>query len=276
MQRNGKGSNTHNGAKFNLKNLQKMETTNTQTEQQKEFRIRLLHDNNPDNPFEDWDCLHPTMYDSGRDGNGDFSNGEIDKYLCDYLNFNQIIRHQKKILDLLDYESLKTDVKNAENVAEKVDLIYNELENFIGESIDNKVKFCEAFKILHYSGTARGYSQGDWADVFILPTPDFYKITGIDTKKHKKEDLKSTFKLFENWAFGDVYGFIVEEKKEFIKTYKDGSTESGHDWEFIDSCFGFYGTDWEKNGMIEVIQSEVQEWSKEEIKEILQNAEIEY
>ena len=235
-----------------------------------------MYDNNPDNPFEDWDGLPALMYDSGRNGSGDFSNGEIDKYLCDYLNFNQIIRHQKKILDLINSEHFSNDVKNAENAEEKVDLIYNELEDFIRESIDNKVKFCETFNILHYSGTARGYSQGDWADVFILPTPEFYKITGIYPKKHKKEDLKNTFDLFENWAFGDVYGFIIDEKKEFIKTYADGSTESGHDWERVDSCFGFYGTDWEENGMIEAIQSEVQERSKEEIKEILQNAEIEY
>lgn len=249
-----------------------MKTTNAQPE----FRIRILHDNSPENPFEEWDGLPSLLYDSGRDGSGDFSKGEIDKYLCNYLNFNQIIRHQKKIIDLINSEYLYIDVKNAENAAEKYDIIYTELEEFIYESIDNKVKFCEAFKILHYSGTARGYSQGDWADVFILPTPSFYSLTGIDPKKHKKEDLKSTFDLFENWAFGDVYGFIVEEKKEFIKTYQDGSTESGHDWEFIDSCFGFYGSDWEENGMIEAIQSEVQEWSKEDIKEILQNAEIEY
>lgn len=253
-----------------------MTTTNNLTEQKAEFRIRLLHDNSPENPFEEWDDLPSLMYDSGRDGSGDFSNGEIDKYLCDYLTFNQIIRHQKKILDLLDYESLKIDVKNAENAEEKFDLIYNELEDFIGESLDNKIKFCEAFNILFYSGTARGYSQGDWADVFILPTPEFYKIAGIDPKKHKKEDLKNTFDLFQNWAFGDVYGFIIEEKKEFIKTYQDGSTERGYDWEHVDSSFGFYGTDWEENGMLEAIESEVQEWNKEEIKEILENAEIEY
>ena len=253
-----------------------MTTTHTQAEQKKEYKIRLLCDNSPDNPFEEWDGLPSLMYDSGRDGSGDFSKGEIDKYLCDYLTFSHIIRHQKKILGLLDYEYLNIDVKNAENADEKVDLIYNDLEDFIRESIDNKIKFCEAFNILFYSGTARGYSQGDWADVFILPTPDFYNITGIDPKKHKKEDLKSTFKLFENWAFGDVYGFIIEEKNEFTKTYKDGSTESGHDWEHVHSCFGFYGTDWEENGMIEAIQSEVQEWSKEEIKEILENAKIEY
>lgn len=253
-----------------------MKTTNQKTEQKKEYKIRLLHDNNAENPFQEWDGLPALMYDSGRDGNGDFSNGEIDKYLCDYLNFNQIIRHQKKILDLLNSDYLYIDVKNAENADEKVDLIFNELEDFIRESIDNKVKFCEAFKILYYSGTARGYSQGDWADVFILPTPEFYKITGINQKKHKKEDLKNTFDLFENWAFGDVYGFIVEEKKEFIKTYEDGSKEIGHDWEFVDSCFGFYGSDWETNGMVEAIECEGYGWSKEEIKEILKNTEIEY
>ena len=256
-----------------------METTQKtlqKAEQKKEYKIRLLCDNNPDNPFEEWDGLPALMYDSGRDGCGDFSKGEIDKYLCDYFNFNQIMRHQKKILNLIDNNYLNIDVKNAENADEKVDLIYNELEDFIRESIDNKVKFCEAFNILHYSGTARGYSQGDWADVFILPTPEFYKITGIDPKKHKKEDLKSTFDLFENWAFGDVYGFIIEGKKEYIKTYQDGSTESGHEWEFVYSCFGFYGSDWDENGMIEAIECDAYGWSKEEIKEILQNTEIEY
>ena len=52
--------------------------------------------------------------------------------------------------------------------------------------------------------------------------------------------------------------------------------DSGHDWEYVESCFGFYGSDWEENGMIEAIECEAYGWSKEEIKEILENAEIEY
>lgn len=64
--------------------------------------------------------------------------------------------------------------------------------------------------------------------------------------------------MFDAWTWGDVYGFILEEKKEFTKVYKCGSEGRGFEWEQIDSCFGFFG-DHKTSGILEEIPQEFHE-----------------
>ena len=48
--------------------------------------------------------------------------------------------------------------------------------------------------------------------------------------------LLAEVETLQKWIEGEVYGYTLKEK-----------TETG--WEMIDSCWGFYGDDWEQNGM---------------------------
>lgn len=52
--------------------------------------------------------------------------------------------------------------------------------------------------------------------------------------------LDSEVKVYDEYLGGEVYGFIAEE-------CVDG------EWEHIDSCFGFFGHDYRKNGMLDAI-----------------------
>ncbi|SHF15500.1 hypothetical protein SAMN02745133_01946 [Desulforamulus putei DSM 12395] len=52
--------------------------------------------------------------------------------------------------------------------------------------------------------------------------------------------LQSEVETYSQWLEGDVYGFVLKDAE-------------GNE---IDSCWGFYGTDWEKNGLSEHIPSE--------------------
>ena len=52
--------------------------------------------------------------------------------------------------------------------------------------------------------------------------------------------LNNEVKVFDQYLTGDVYGFVIEE-----------------DGEIVDSCYGFYGTEWDKNGLIEQIPEEL-------------------
>ncbi|OPX89466.1 MAG: hypothetical protein A4E53_01543 [Pelotomaculum sp. PtaB.Bin104] len=47
--------------------------------------------------------------------------------------------------------------------------------------------------------------------------------------------LESEVKTYSQWIEGDVYGFVLEDDK--------GNK--------INSCWGFFGTDWKKNGIVE-------------------------
>lgn len=252
-----------------------MTTTENKTAQG-EYRIRIVHDSDASNPFKEDEGIFPTMYEAGRWYLSDFSEGEIDEYLKYYLSANQIIYHQKKILALINDYYLTESVNDAESVNEKINLIQDALSDFISENIENKISFCEAFNILHYSGISRGYSQGDAADVLIVPTPKHAEFCGYDLKKITEDQLKSTFELFGYWAWGDVFGFIIEQKKEFTKKYADGSEMEDEEWEEVDSCWGFFGEDPDKNGMIDYINYEMYGWSKEQTIAMIQDAEIEY
>ena len=64
--------------------------------------------------------------------------------------------------------------------------------------------------------------------------------------------LKGEIETFDQYLRGDIYGFIIEDE----------------DGEHIDSCWGFYGDDFETNGM--------KDYVSEDLWEQLENVEVEY
>ena len=237
--------------------------------------IRIRKDTMGINPFKEWDCNHDLIFEGGRDWSEDYSKGEIDSFLSDYLSSNEITINMEKILNMMEsvqrtpspYGGYDLDTFNEDyplsdyTVQERTDQLHDMLTEWIAEDIENKVAFCEEFGITHYSSTSTGYSQGDWAKVFICWTPEFGKTCGPSYEDTTEENLKQTFKLFEQWAWGDVYCFTVEEE------------ETG---EVLDSCCGFYGDDWKENGIMEHIMSTIEDKTEEEVLAILEDIEIEY
>ena len=186
------------------------------------FDIEIHQDLYPMNPFTDCDGEYPLMY-TNRDGVTDFSDGNIDTYLNNYLTDGQVTRHQAKILDLIGVER---DCFNMDypigdwTKEERADILRQQLSDWISESIDHRVYFCEAFEIKHYYGTSKGHYQGDCADVFICWTPEFERVTGRNYETVTAEDMECSFAMFGHWAWGEVYGFNIAG---------------------LDSCWGFYG-----------------------------------
>ncbi|MEU3050151.1 hypothetical protein ABZ705_27205 [Streptomyces sp. NPDC006984] len=54
--------------------------------------------------------------------------------------------------------------------------------------------------------------------------------------------LDAERKEYEAWADGEVYGYIVEEAVDWVRT--DGEAETMSTWEEVDSCWGHYGYEW--------------------------------
>jgi hypothetical protein len=207
------------------------------TEMYKGFEIEIHQDSDYDNPFEDWDGEFPLMYSGGRNTRfTDFSNGDIDNYLKYYLSNNQITKYISKLLKLIDYDKddFNGDYPLGEwTKSERQNVLRDKLSDWIQESVSHRAKFCLVFDIKHYYGNSTGYSQGDWAKVFICWTPEFGKVTGHEYKDVTDKGLKGTKSLFDAWAWGDVYGYDIEDL-------------SG-----LSSCWGFYGDDIEKSGLME-------------------------
>ena len=56
--------------------------------------------------------------------------------------------------------------------------------------------------------------------------------------------LESEVSIYDDYLSGNVYGFVIEECETC-------ETCEHEEWEHVDSCFGFYGSDPDKNGMLE-------------------------
>ncbi len=208
----------------------------------KGFEIEVHRDNSPSNPFEDWDCEYPLMNTYERCIQ-DYSKGDIDNYLKYYLSENQLTRHMARILELIDLsrEDFDYDYPPGEwNKSERASALWDKLTDWICESLDNRASFCVEFGIKHHYGSSHGYSQGDYSDVFICWTPEFGKITGLEYKNVTEESLKSTKELFDSWAWGDVYGYNVED------------LHGG-----LGSCWGYYGDDHKKSGLLEAAKDDI-------------------
>jgi len=62
-----------------------------------------------------------------------------------------------------------------------------------------------------------------------------------DRIKKIERFLKAEVEVYDQYLRGDVYGFECEYKYPFSLEHED----------FFDSCWGFYGSDWDENGLRE-------------------------
>tara|TARA_R110000868_G_scaffold74337_10_gene214981 strand:+ start:517 stop:1263 length:747 start_codon:yes stop_codon:yes gene_type:complete len=200
------------------------------------FTIEVIQDDCPQNPFEDWDCNLPLMASYGRSEGKDYSEGEIYNYLCNVPTDNQIILHQKKIAELFEDIDLDYFKENEFTKQDKIDKIRYYIEKG-NASFDELKSYCDLFKIPALSTSRNGYSQGDYSKLFICYTKEFEERTGCTVDKVDEAHLRSTADLYGYWAFGDVYGYNVEE--------------------IGDSCYGFYGTDHEESGLLEYAKNAI-------------------
>jgi hypothetical protein len=210
-------------------------------------KLKIWHDQHAMNPWKDWDC-EPDLMFKGNDFQEDYSEGSILSFIEEKATDGIIIRHQKKIaeilvLDLECFEDLTKEEKAGEIRWEFSQADMKQLE-----------KLCNLLKIPCMQYTSRGCSQSDWAEVLIVLTDEFFEKTGCK-RNHSEEILKGTSELFDNYAWGNVYGFSVVE----VETCECCGEESE---EVIDSCGGFYGDNFEENGMLDYLDKELHEQLK--------------
>lgn len=92
-----------------------------------------------------------------------------------------------------------------------------------------------------------GADEDDSPDGYIYVTwekaAEEYGITEWtpETEQRVMTYLQNEVEVYDQWMTGDVYGFICEELRE--------GEDPDCDWTQLDSCWGFYGSDPETNGM---------------------------
>jgi hypothetical protein len=86
----------------------------------------------------------------------------------------------------------------------------------------------------------------------------------IITQKTREKAIKlldAEVETYNYYVEGEVYGFRIVDEND----------------DEVDSCWGFYGTDFLTNGMLEYISSEnLGDITQEQLEELVENTEIEY
>lgn len=79
-------------------------------------------------------------------------------------------------------------------------------------------------------------------------------MTAEDTARATRA-LLAEVKEYDQYLTGDVYGFTIERAVPYEKHRADGETICGVDWDHDHSCWGFYGHDIHRNGILDSIPS---------------------
>jgi len=225
----------------------------------KNCKILIHQDETPENPFESWDCEPPLLtYYGGRHGyfkaygeiedlrdiiaiipDSCFERGERMKLFKEYIS-DRFTRFTLR--------EFAGDIQSNGSFKDAFCSILVEYFNDTPSNWRNATEWMELAEsllslagITCYQGQSNGYSQGDSTLVLAIATPNWLKTSGV-AKRNESSAMKCAFDLYSAWAWGDVYGYTLED-------------ENGD--ELIDSCWGFYGSDHQESGLLEGAQNAI-------------------
>ena len=227
-----------------------------ETQEYKGYKIEIRQDMDAENPFEAWDCEPPLIafYGGRRSSASSYQGAPEDWY--DILRLmpdavwkrGQRVAFLKRFFDstLREFAEEKRRVGDVEALAEMLGDQYGRKPEGWRSAIE---WFEMAEALLTWGGISAlstqstGYCQGDVTLLLVVASPDWLDKTGVQPE-HVQSQLEGAAELYGHWAWGDVYGV---------------SSIEGPDGEEIEdaSCWGFYGRDHEKSGLLEHAQSAI-------------------
>lgn len=218
------------------------------------FTVKAERDQDARHPWDNEDGLAPIAVYSDRDYSekGDMPNP------LEATSDSWLARHWRAVCDIFNQPYDSARVFKADNSYFKVsdarrDLVESWLSDEkpgrYGGSAREYMRLLAALYELRgwpvYQGNSRGYCQGDWAELLLVMSPAESAAWGCKMPKgaaameKARESLKAQAALWGFWAWGNVYGFVIEDSNG----------------DHIDSCWGFYGDDFEESGLAEMAES---------------------
>ena len=189
-------------------------------------RIQIYNDSDPQNPFTDYDTgVNAWVYS--------------DRHMTEYgdieipeLNRQQIIDNLSDIKALFETTSLKyivedyyctnTDIEDCIN-----DALHDHITNESGsDKLNALAAVLSMAGIKHLNTSGQGYCQGHYHDILLTVSADDV------VEEHKEKLLKAVAEEYRCWAYGDVHGYVIEEKCQCCGNWNDSDV----------SCWGFSGT----------------------------------
>lgn len=183
-------------------------------------KLRIFYSNNPTNPRE-WDNLGTIAYKHREYILGEEKISDPIEWLEDKLNLQSKGEYSNKRLAELEKRFFKEFIALPLYIYDHSGITMRTYP-FDCRWDSSKVGYI-------YVSKERVRSEFGW------------KVISPKRRKEIENYLRNEIKTFDQYLTGDVYFFSVED-------------ENG---EIVDSCNGFFGTDWENNGMKDEVDKEL-------------------
>lgn len=225
------------------------------------YKIEIHPDMHPVNPFEFGDTEPPILVSmENNDRTSEHGHDRLDD-TAPYLSDDDIAAHWPEMLSDLDYGSHWGDANRfaRDEVVGTGKSFYEALRDEYDEYVSGLrvTERLEAIAAIHrWQGnpavvkTIRGFCQGDFGTVLAVATKEWRDRVGVPDESAERQ-AELAINLFENYAFGSVYGYIVTATAD-----EDEDDDSEGDNE-IESCWGFHGMDHEASGLLDMARSEI-------------------
>lgn len=216
----------------------------------------LVHvDESPENPFTSWGCEPALLVYSDRHATSYNGAPETLRGVLHILPAETWKRGKRQAF-LKEFLSPHFTMREIAEESRRFGCLFDAVDGLLSGQFDSaplgwrsaQEWFQLAEDMLNFCGVAAvceestGDCQGDIALCLAIATPEWLKITGAPQDDTLKGQLEGAIELYGNWAWGRVYGFTLENS--------EGEEMQG-------SCWGFYGYDHDKSGLLEAAQGEI-------------------
>lgn len=235
----------------------------------KGYKIKIEQDQDAQNPFEAFDCEPPMLTYSGCRHGYAKAYGDAPETIREVLHLlpADTWARGKRMAFLKEFLLPSYTLREIAECSREYDSLFDAVDELLSSGEGAKPEgwgsacnwFNLAESLLKWGGIAcdyqqsDGYSQGDSTLCLVILTPEWYQLTGAPPENASK-DCQSAIDLYSAWAWGDVYG--VSEIIAPGALDEDGEETEGEELE-DGSCWGFYGSDHEKSGLMEHARSSI-------------------
>ena len=186
------------------------------------------------------------VHDSSADSPRSWDN--LGKMICFHNRYDLGDKHNYNADDYSGWEEMKKVIIKEENPAIILPLY---LYDHSGLTISTSPFSCR-------------WDSGQIGFVLVSKKQALEEYGGVRVSSKTKAKIESVLQgeveTYTQYVEGEVYGFQIVDEDDDI----------------IDSCYGFYGTDFATNGMLDYIDHELLGVAEAEVVALLEGAEIEY
>ncbi len=216
----------------------------------KERRVRIVSDTDPMDPRE-WDCAGRMICWHHRYNLGDEHDYDRDDFMRELAfeadpSLEEVVNALEAGSDA--WSNWNCSSKSGGNVNMVIGVI---VDNLIESAVSDGYFIFPIFLMDHSGISMCTKSFGcrwDSGQVgYIICDNETIDREFNGDRELAEKHLESEVSVYNDYVSGDVYGFIVEER------------EGDNDWEHVDSCYGFYGSDVRTNGMSEHLDDDLVE-----------------